>query len=114
MSDQPAPRRPYGLLVGLAVTPPALLLAIMATGGGHGDYVLTRLLFPYSMLLTLASSDTIALPSMVLAFLQFPIYGWLLDEGRRRERLFTTAIILFVVHGIAANLCFAGLLPFFS
>lgn len=41
-----------GAGVGAAVTLPAIFLAILSGGAGHGTYLFARLLFPYAMLLT--------------------------------------------------------------
>ena len=48
-----------GVLVGVAVTPVAAVLAEMSAGAGHGNYGLARLLFPGPMFLTLLAEDTI-------------------------------------------------------
>jgi hypothetical protein len=41
-----------GAIRGAGLELPALLLAIVSAGGGHGDYVAARVLFPLPMLLT--------------------------------------------------------------
>jgi hypothetical protein len=60
-----APARPtrsalIGLLIGAALTISAIILALSSIGDGHGDFVFARLLFPYSMLLTLLTRDITA------------------------------------------------------
>jgi hypothetical protein len=50
------------------------LVAVIAMGGGHGSYVPTAILFPYTMALaTMVGHITPVL--MGLALIQFPAYG---------------------------------------
>jgi hypothetical protein len=103
-----------GALLGVAVTPVAALLAVWSAGAGHGHYVLARLLFPYSMLLTRATDDSLTLPLLALGLVQWPLYGALLGFAASRGRALLAAILLLVAHAGAAALCFSGLLPNFS
>lgn len=104
-----------GLLVGAAITLPAMFIAVVSSGAGHGDYGAARLLFPYSMLLTLITGDTIGVLSIVVALIQFPLYGLVIGAGMRDRRWRIAAILMLSIgHGIAALACFAGLLPNFS
>ena len=101
---------------GILLTPIALILAFFSAGAGHGDYALTRLLFPYSMLLTLTAGDQITNPLIVIGLIQFPIYGVLSAVGALRSKrvLISVLIAIGVVHLIAAITCFSGILPNFS
>jgi hypothetical protein len=71
-----------GTIVGVAVTPIALFLALVSSGAGHGDYLAARLLFPASML-TAALFGQMTAPALLLSFVQFPTYGWLFGESSK-------------------------------
>ncbi len=62
-----------GVGSGAVLTLPALFLAFVSAGGGHGDYFFARLLFPYAMLDTRMTQDTIGLASLAMAVAQLPI-----------------------------------------
>lgn len=91
-----------GLLLGLLATPIALFLAMLSGGAGHGNYVAAKALYPLPMLLA-QWMDVIATPSLVLALLQFPLYGFI--SGRFGP---AGAIVSLIVHFIAIVLCFAS------
>ena len=69
-----------GVSAGVLFTPIALFLAVASAGAGHGDYVLARLLFPLTILST-HFTDSITAPGLVIACVQFPVYGWLVGVG---------------------------------
>ena len=98
------------VLIGVAITPFAIAAAIASAGAGHGTYLLAKLLFPYSMLLTSLSGGTLTPPLLGLAFVQFPLYGLAAASFGTRRALG----ILSLVHLACAGLCFTGLLPNFS
>jgi hypothetical protein len=105
-----------GGAIGLAVTVPALAMAIASGGAGHGTYAAARLLYPIPMLLTRISGDEIGFLSSVIALLQFSIYGavtgWHVGIRQPRSRIYLTALLL--AHGAAALACFCGAVPNFS
>ena len=103
-------RQTAGALIGAVITPFALAGAITSAGAGHGHYLIAKLLFPYSMLLTHLTSDTITQPLIALALIQFPLYG--LVAGSFSTRLPLLGLLL--LHAASAALCFTGLLPSFS
>ena len=88
------------MIASLIVTPIALLLGVGSAGAGHGDYHLAMILFPYTLLST-ALFDSITPPFVILAVIQFPLYGFVLGYANEKGRLVSTAILLCVVHGIA-------------
>lgn len=92
---------------------PAIVIAILSGGLGHGDYAAARALFPVPMLLTLLQNDTIGVLSIGLGVLQFPIFGALLGWCVERKSYFP-AVVVILAHVIAASICFAGTLPNFS
>lgn len=74
-----------GLAAGLLVMPIAATLGVVSAGAGHGDYLLAKVLFPFTMLSTFFLGS-ITLPFVLIALAQFPVYGWLVcqSEGRKR------------------------------
>jgi hypothetical protein len=68
------------VIVGVLFTPVAILLAFISAGAGHGNYVWARVFFPYSILLTNATGS-ITTSLMVLAVMQFPLYGLVCGVG---------------------------------
>jgi hypothetical protein len=88
------------MIASLIVTPIALLLGVGSAGAGHGDYRLAMILFPYTLLST-AVFDSITPPFIILAIIQFPIYGVALGYANEKRRLLLMSIVLCVVHGIA-------------
>jgi len=103
-----------GLGIGALITPVATMLAIASGGLGHGHYEFARLFFPYSMLLTLISGNTITVPLRVLALAQFPIYGALIGWFAPARAAGVIGAIVLVAHALAAALCFSGVIPNFS
>ena len=97
------------LLIGVVITPFAVGAAIASGGGGNGDYLFAKLLFPYSMLLT-SLTGTITYPLIGLALVQFPLYG--LAAGSFNA--VRTVISLLVLHAIGTFFCFSSLLPNFG
>ncbi len=92
------------IIVLLVVTPLALFLGIASAGAGHGDYFWAKIIFPYTMLST-ALFHSIPAPFILLAILQFPLYGLILAFAGERKRLGLLVIVLAVVHILAAGLC---------
>jgi hypothetical protein len=103
-----------GLKIGVLITPVAAILAIISGGVGHGHYGFARLLFPYTMLLTLIADDTITVLLRILALIQFPIYGALIGWFAPGRMAWAIGAILFAAHAVAAAICFSGVIPNFS
>ena len=70
-----------GFSVGVLVTLPALWLAWISAGGGHGDYLWAKLLFPYTMIVPMLRGCPIIMPLIVVGLVQFPIYGILVGSS---------------------------------
>lgn len=85
------------MLALLFFTPVALFLAVVSAGSGHGDYLWARILFPYTMLLTLRF-DTITGPLTWLAIVQFPSYGVVLGVANKYRRILPAAFGLLAIH----------------
>ena len=88
------------MLASLIVTPIALILGVGSAGAGHGNYRLAMILFPYTLLST-SVFDSITPPFIILAIIQFPIYGFALGYAYEKGRVLSMSIVLCVVHGIA-------------
>jgi hypothetical protein len=59
-----------------------LLIAALMAGGGHGTYLPAKVLFPYTMIMTAWSGDSITLWGVAVAILQMPAYVAALDRAR--------------------------------
>lgn len=87
------------------MTPLALAAGLFSAGAGHGDYVLAKALFPYTMLST-AFTDTITIASLIIAIAQFPVYGVVLASGAQSSSFRTVVFALLIIHLIAVLLAF--------
>jgi hypothetical protein len=104
------------LAAGIVVAPVAMFLAVASSGAGHGGYEFAKLLFPYSMLLTLTTGNTITDPLIAMAWTQFPVYGLLLAGAalNSSRALRYASIGIGTLHAIGVIACFSGLIPNFS
>ena len=100
-----------GAGTGAVIAAPAILAGIMSGGAGHGTYAVTRVLFPFSMLLT-RLEGSIGAVAIGVGMLQFPLYGALIG---RSSALKTYWAVFFAAaaHLVAAFACFSELLPSF-
>jgi hypothetical protein len=81
---------PFSVL-GWNVMPVALVVFFISAGGGHGDYVLARVLLPFACAVLGSYIGSSILVSLML-LLQWPTYGFLTD--RSSSKLLTVSIIL--------------------
>ena len=81
----------------VALTPVLLFVTMISMGGGHGTYVLGKLIYPLTMIIA-AIKHQITDFAMWLGICQVPIYGLILILGKRLNRLNGTAIFLVVLH----------------
>jgi hypothetical protein len=86
-----------GLAFGTGVCILCLLVAVLAAGAGHGTYLPAKILFPFAMLAGVFGRS-ITLPYVVLALVQFPLYGLLLGAAFRSPRFVLCVIILSCAH----------------
>ncbi|MHC4341534.1 MAG: hypothetical protein ACYSX0_15150 [Planctomycetota bacterium] len=102
------------LACALALTPFALIGAMISGGAGHGDYLWAKVFFPYSML-TIHAHGCIETPAIVMAVAQLPLYGLFLawNAKWRPARLRKMAILLTALHAVAVLLCFVIPIPDF-
>ncbi len=92
-------------LISVVVTPFLLLLALISTGAGHGDYFWARVLFPFTMN-SLWIVHYISYPFVALAVIQFPLYGFLLGQANIRGRFRRCLTLLLLIHSLAAIVLF--------
>jgi ABC-type glycerol-3-phosphate transport system permease component len=90
----------------LAATPVCLFLGIASGGVGHGDYVLARILFPFTMLAAVVFAESITVPLIVLAVAQYPLYGIILGAANVRGKMLLASVILLAAHAVFAVACF--------
>lgn len=106
---RPQPRIWYmciGLTAGVLLTVPAVLLAFFSAGGGHGDYLWAKVLFPYTMIIPLRCGGPIGLPLIIVAFAQFPFYGSLVGAfASSLKTLLATAVVICCLHAGAVAVC---------
>lgn len=103
-----------GAGIGVLVTLVAAIPAVMSAGGGHGHYEFARVLFPFAMLLTRLTGDSITLPLILLGLLQFPLYGVVIGLASTRTVGAVIVAMLIFAHAVAAVICFSGAIPNFS
>ena len=77
-----------------------MLLAIAAAGAGHGTYLVAGLLFPFTMLSTVWTKSITA-PFMILACVQFPLYGAVIGSDRSSAGFRMRAFAIGAIHLIA-------------
>jgi multidrug efflux pump subunit AcrB len=92
------------LVVSLTFTPIAILIAFASARLGHGDYFWATVVFPYTMLSTAAFREITA-PFIVLAIVQYPVYGALLSWACRRQHFTAVSVSVIVLHAAALVLC---------
>lgn len=88
----------------LAFTPVGIALGIQSAGAGHGDYLVTKLLFPWTMLSTFFLGSITA-PFIALAIIQYPTYGLILGFANRDGRLPSVMIVLLSIHILLGAVC---------
>ena len=101
------------VLVSILLTPIFLFLGVVSAGAGHGNYLLAKILFPFTMLSTVAF-NSITIPSMVFAVIQFPLYGVILGVSGERGRFRKIAALLAVTHALAVGICLLAVSDNFS
>ena len=97
--------RGIATLAFVVVTPILLFVTVAAAGGGHGTYYLAKILFPYTMAAT-AFTGAIVQPFIAAAFVQYPLYGTILDWRRSAGRFKPGLLALAATHLVAVLLAF--------
>ncbi|MBX2930730.1 MAG: hypothetical protein KF781_02145 [Chitinophagaceae bacterium] len=78
-------------------------MAIFAMGAGHGTYIPAMGLFPFGMLGVLLQ-DKISLPFIIIAILQYPMYGFIVDKANSSRQLRLSLLIVLLTHILLATL----------
>jgi len=78
-----------------------LLIVVFLMGGGHGMYEPAIWLFPFGFI-GILYSHSIELPFILIAILQYPIYGLLLDTIESRKSFKWTMISIVTLHLLLA------------
>jgi len=87
----------------------ALFLAFLSAGGGHGDYLFFKLLFPIPMYFGVMH-HLLDIPMMVLLFVQYPIIGLApLVANRKKVICFYTVFV--ALHMVFSALVFLEDIP---
>lgn len=89
----------------MTLTPVFLIVGFLSAGAGHGSYFFTKVLFPFTMLSTIAS-DEITVLFLVVGLIQFPVYGGFLGAMNRFGLLWPAIIALSILHIGAIAACF--------
>lgn len=84
------------------LTPVLLFIAVFLAGGGHGWYEPAIVLFPFG-LISILFSRSIELPFVILAILQYPIYGLIIDSIGNRKSIKWTIISIILIHMVLAG-----------
>ncbi|WP_143075922.1 hypothetical protein [Parafilimonas terrae] len=79
------------------LTIPLLVIAIFFAGAGHGSYAPAIFLFPFC-LISLPLVGQITAPFIVMAILQYPIYGFILDAFKRSEKYKEVIYLILFTH----------------
>jgi hypothetical protein len=83
-----------GIGIGIVVTPPALLLAMLSAGAGHGDYGFALLFYPVPVCLARLTGEFA--PTLALGVLQFPVYGAAIGYSAATHRRVFIAVMLII------------------
>jgi hypothetical protein len=94
-----------GMAVGAVTGAACLYITVIASGAGHGTYFPAKALFPFTML-SVVFSHSITPPFIVVAFLQFPLYGLVLGAFFSSPRFRRAATSLSLLHVAVAVVVF--------
>jgi hypothetical protein len=89
-----------GVLVGIVPAGVFSLWSFLSAGMGHGSYKPAMLFFPYAMVLTIFT-NTISNPLIVLALLQYPLYGAAIASPTGTRKKLGVLLVIAVLHGLA-------------
>ena len=77
------------------LTIPLLFVVVFLMGAGHGTYIPAMGLFPFSML-SILLFNKITMPFVIIAFIQYPLYGFVIDKTKSNENKRTMFLLLFL------------------
>lgn len=85
------------VILTIAITVALLLFVVLSMGGGHGTFLLAKIIFPYSMFIAIISDGSIGFIEVVLAIIQIPIYAFILHK---RPKLLYLIVLLHIVFAL--------------
>ena len=96
------------VLLSLAMTPILIILAFLSGGVGHGNYGMVTVLFPYAAMSALVLDRFLDATAIIIlvAVLQFPIYGIVLGVAAKKSRFGAFMLGLFAAHALFALFAF--------
>jgi len=97
--------KPIAVFSGVGIV--ALVIVLAVAAGGHGSYAPAMVLFPYSMIAA-NLLNRITSPLVLLALIQYPIYGVLLTVAPAGQARFATGRAIALAHAACAVLAFMG------
>lgn len=83
------------------LTIPLLIIAVFFAGGGHGSYLPAIFLFPFS-LVSFLLFDSITIPFIIIAILQYPVYGFIIDNVKRSGKNQWLPFVVLFIHVLLA------------
>lgn len=87
------------ILITLGITFFLLVFTVFSMGGGHGTFMIAKLVYPYSMSMILLENKMSAL-SIIIAVIQIPIYGTIFYQKGKWKH------IIWAIHFLALIVCF--------
>ena len=100
------------VLSSLVIEAISILISLGVAGAGHGSYFPAKIFFPFTMLSTFIF-QIIKPPFIILAVIQYPIYGAILVWAYFRNYMKPTTISLLAFHIVAVILCISMRSEFF-
>lgn len=75
-------------------------------GGGHGSYDAIFILFPFATF-NVMFENQLSMGLFFLGFIQYPLYGFLLDLANEKGNIDKIATIILIAHIVLVCLIFA-------
>lgn len=83
------------------LTIPLLVVVVLSMGAGHGSYLPAMFLFPFG-LVSIVLFREITIPFVIIAILQYPVYGFVIDKVKNSEKYKWIAFLILFVHLLLA------------
>jgi hypothetical protein len=90
-------RQVIGAILGVVIGSAAGCVLLFCAGAGHGSYLPAKLLFPLPMALT-GITGSITRPLLIIAGLQYPLYGLLVGWLIGRNQVRRAMLLLLGIH----------------
>ena len=75
-----------------------LLVVVLSMGGGHGTYLLAKIIYPLTMIIAILTKSGIGIFSSIIAIIQIPVYSLvILKKPKWKLLLFGIHIILVII-----------------